>query len=718
MHENSKTVQDDKPQDNLLACLVFLTSYYQRPYSAQALRADLPIVDEIFTPQLFIRAAENIGLKAKLVKRDIEDISNLVLPAVLLLKANKACLLIKRNSNQTVDLIYPESSEMPVVTTVEELRKEYTGSVILIQQTYRFNEPEEDTKEFNGSAWFWKTLFHYRAAYIKVMLAAFLINIFALLGPLYIMNVYDRVVSNRVMVTLWVLSLGIITVYIFDFILRLLRSYVVDVIGKKSDILMASEIFKKVLNLQLTQKPASVGYFVSNLREFEVLREFFSSATLVTLIDFPFVILYIILLGYIGGYIIFVPLVAIPAVILISVWLNKPLQGLVDDVVTKSNKKHGVLVETVGGLEVIKGLAAESTMQRKWEHYVGEGAKISLQSKVLSSLISTISIFIQQLLVVGIIIVGVYEITNNNLTLGGLVACSILGGRIMAPLSQLVGLLTRYQQAKKALNGLNKLMSLPVERSTKKRYLQLPMIRGEIEFKNVSFKYPRQENKALDNVSFKISAGEHVGILGRVGSGKSTIQKLILGLFQPNEGTVYIDGVDISQLDTIDIRKNIGYVPQENILFTGTVRENILMGKPTAKDPEVIRAAQLSGAERFIKEHPHGYHWQIAERGEGLSGGQRQSIAISRALIGNAPILLFDEPTSSIDDTSEQELISNLLEFTKDKTFILVTHRITLLRLVTRIMVMVNGKLVADGPRDEILKRLQTPPSNTQGKPA
>lgn len=715
MHENAKMGDETKQLDPLLACLVLLTKFYQRPYSEQALRAGLPIVNEKFTPQLFIRAAENIGLKAKLVNRSISDISELTLPAVILLKDNNACLLVKKHSQQTLEVICPDINDVPITKTLDELNEHYTGQAILIQQTYRFNESEEETKQFEGSSWFWKTLFHYRAAYIKVMIAAFLINIFALLGPLYIMNVYDRVVSNRVMVTLWVLSIGIITVYLFDFILRLLRGYVVDVIGKKSDILMAGEIFKKVLNLQLTQKPASVGYFVSNLREFEVLREFFSSATLVTLIDFPFVILYIIFMGYLGGYIILVPLIAIPFVILMSVWLNKPLQSLVDQVVTKSSKRHGVLVETVGGLEVIKSLVAESAMQRKWERYVGEGAKISLQTRILSTLITTISIFTQQLLMVGIIIVGVYEITNNQLTLGGLVACSILGGRIMSPLSQVVSLLSRYQQARKALHGLNNLMALPVERSSKSKFLQLPKIKGDIEFKNVSFRYPHQENKALDNVSFKIAAGEHVGILGRVGSGKTTIQKLILGLYHPTEGTVYLDGVDISQLDPIDIRRNIGYVPQENILFTGTMRENILMGKPNAKDEEVIHAAQLSGAERFIKEHPHGYQWVVAERGEGLSGGQRQSIAIARAVISNAPILLFDEPTSSIDDTSEQELINRLLDFAKEKTFILVTHRVPLLRLVNRLIVMVNGKIALDGSRDEVIKRLQTPPATKQG---
>lgn len=708
-------IQENKnPKDSLLECLVLLTQYYQRPYSSQALRAGLPIVDEIFSSQLFVRAAENVGLKAKIIQRKLTEISELLFPVVLLMEDNTGCVLYKINSDHTAEVSCPAVSSEKIIQSLDELEKKYSGSAILIKQSYDFAEGPEENSKFDGASWFWDTLLRYRSAYYKVMIAALLINIFALLGPLYIMNVYDRVVSNRVLITLWVLSVGIIVVYIFDFILRLLRSYVIDVVGKKSDILMASAIFQKVLNLQLTQKPASVGYFVSNLREFEVLRDFFSSATLVTLIDFPFVILYLILMAYIGTHIVFVPLLTIPVVILVSLLLNKPLQESVEEVVNKSSKRHGVLVETVGNLEIIKSLVAEPIMQRKWEHYVGEGSQTSLKMRLLSSIITTISILAQQLIIIGIIIVGVYEIVGNQLTLGGLVACSILGGRIMSPLSQLVSLLSRYQQAKRALKGLNDLMSLPAERSPQKKFLQLPEIKGDIEFRNVSFHYPHQETKALDHVSFKLNAGEHLAILGRVGSGKSTIQKLILGLFHPNEGAVYIDGVDIVQLDPIDIRKNISYVPQENILFAGTIRDNILMGHVTADDSAVIHAAQLSGAERFIKEHPQGYHWVLGERGEGLSGGQRQAIAIARALLSNAPILLFDEPTSSIDDSSELDLIEKLSVYTQNKSFILITHRVSLLRLVSRIIVMSNGKIVLDGPRDEVLKRLQTPPAAQQ----
>lgn len=718
MKANDATPVDREQTDYLLDCLVLLTQYYHRPYSAQALRAGLPIINELFTPPMFVRAAERVGLKARIMKRELKNISSLVLPVVLLLKNNKACLLHKLNQDQTADVTFPEMGSGMTTKPLSEIEVEYSGYVIFVQQTYQFSETEEENPEMSSS-WFWGTLLHYRYTYIKVLLAALLINIFALLGPLYVMNVYDRVVSNRVMVTLWVLSLGILIVYLFDFVLRALRGYVVDVIGKKSDILMASHLFQKVLSLQLTQKPASVGYFVSNLREFEVLRDFFTSATLVTLIDFPFTILYLILMAYIGGYIVLVPAIAIPIDIMVTLWLNKSLQPLVNQVVKKSSQRHAVLVETVGGLEIIKSLVAEAIMQRKWENSVGEGAKISLKARLLSSLITNISILTQQCLTVGIIVVGVYEIVGNQLSLGGLIACSILGGRIMMPLSQLVSLLSRYQQAKNALNGLNKLMALPAERIPQKQYIQLPSIKGEMEFSKVSFKYPGQEAKALDNVSFKIAAGEHVAILGRVGSGKSTLQKLMLGLYQPESGAVYLDGVDITQLDPIDIRRSIGYVPQETMLFSGTIRDNILMGNPGVDDAAVIHAAQISGAERFIKEHPHGYHWKVGERGEGLSGGQRQSIAIARAMVSNAPILLLDEPTSSIDDNSEVELIQRLTTYTQNKTLVLITHRVTLLRLVTRLIVMANGKIVIDGPRDEVLQKLQQPPSaSTQAKPS
>lgn len=718
MQENTTLRVNHEQSDSLLQCLVLLTQFYQRPYSAQALRAGLPILNEPFTPQLFIRAAELVGLKARVIKREIEHISNLVLPVVLLLKDNQACLLHKIHlDQQTVEIEIPEIGEGLITKKIEELNELYTGKAIFVQQTYRFSETGEEFSQ-GGASWFWGTLLRYRFAYIKVILAAFLINIFALLSPLYVMNVYDRVVSNRVLATLWVLSIGILIVFVFDFILRFLRAYLIDVIGKKADILMASNLFQKVLNLQLSQKPKSVGYFVSNLREFEVLRDFFTSATLVTIIDFPFVILYLIFIGYIGEYVVLVPLIAIPIIVVITLLFNPPLQTLTDDIVTKSSQRHAVLVETVGSFEIIKSLVMEAVMQKKWEHYVSEGAKLSLKARFLSSFVTNVTMLIQQCITVGVIIVGVYEILNNQMSLGGLIACSILSGRIMVPMSQMVGLLTRYQQSKTALVNLNKLMALPAERTPGKKYLQLPAIKGEIEFRNVSFQYPHQETKALDDVSFKIKAGEHIAILGRVGSGKSTLQKLILGLFQPTEGTVYIDGIDICQLDPIDVRHSMGYVPQETILFAGTIRDNILMGKAGASDAEIIEAAQLSGAERFIKEHPQGYHWVVGERGEGLSGGQRQSITIARAILNNGPILLLDEPTSGIDDTSEMELIQRLVSFAQNKTLILVTHRLSLLNLVSRLIVMKAGKIVIDGPRDEVLAKLQAPNNANRGKPA
>lgn len=709
MDDHTVKGNNEQPSDPLLECLVLLTQFYRRPYSAESLRSGLPVVNEPLTLDLFLRATEQIGMKARVVQRELSDISPLVLPVILLLKNKQACILYKINSDQTAEVRFPGVEEKNITASFSEIENHYTGEAIYLKPTYSFSEEKEEGKHVNNSSWFWDTLLQYKEAYIKVFIAAFLVNIFALLGPLYIMNIYDRVVSQRVIVTLWVLTIGILVVYLFDFILRLLRGYVVDVIGRKADVTMASNLFQKVLNLQLSHKPASVGYFASSLREFEVLRDFFSSATLITFIDFPFIILYLILTAYIGGKVVLVPLVAIPVVLFVTFIFNKPIQVLMDQVVKNSSRRHAVLVETVGSLEVLKSLVAEGLMQRKWEQHVGEGARVSLRMRFLSSIVSNISLLAQQCLTIGVIVVGVFEIFSNQLTLGGLIACSILSGRIMAPLGQMVGLLSRYQQSKSALISLNKLMALPNDRTINKEYIKLPSIRGDIEFSKVSFRYPNQQTKAIDNVTFKITAGEHVAILGRVGSGKSTIQKLILGLYYPEEGTVYIDGIDMLQLDPIDIRRHIGYVPQDNILFTGTLRENILMGKPAADDAAVIQAAQLSGADRFIKEHPQGYHWVVGERGEGLSGGQRQSIAMARAFLSNAPILLLDEPTSAIDDSSELELIQNLTPFIQNKTLILVTHRISLLKLVTRMIVMQNGKIVIDGPRDEVLKRLQTP---------
>lgn len=692
--------------DPLLDCLAILTKFHNRSYSVDALRAGLPLVDHRLTPSLFVRAAERAGFSARLVKRSLSSISNLVLPVVLLLENNQACILHKLNDDQTVEIIMPESGGI-IHKTLEEINAVYTGYAIFIQPIIEFEARSADNKKTTRSGgWFWDTFWRYRRIYTEVIIASLLINIFTLVSPLFVMNVYDRVVPNKAEVTLWVLAIGVLIVYLFDFILRNLRGYFIDLCGKKADIIISSLLFERVLGMQMTNKPSSAGSFVNNLREFETLRDFFASATLTGIVDLPFTVLFLLLTWFIGGYIVWVPLVAIPIVVLAGFFTAKPLGQAVQQAMQGAAQKNAVLVEAIVGLETVKCLRAEGLLQGKWETFVASTAKWGLRSRFLSSLVTNIVAYTQQLVTVGTIVVGVYAIHAGDLTMGGLIACNILAARVLAPLAQMTSLLTRYEQSKEALSNLNKVAALSQERPAQMRYVPRPHLQGQIEFNQVSFQYPGQQVPALNNLSFKINAGERVAIIGRVGMGKSTIQKLILGLYSPQSGSIRIDGVDIAQIDPADLRRNIGYVPQECLLFYGSVRDNIVMSAPWTQDEKIIQAAKITGVDAFISRNPLGYNLPIGERGENLSGGQKQAVVLARAILNNPPILLFDEPSSAMDNNTEKELLMQLATYVPQKTLLLATHKLSVLPLVERLIVLDNGHVAADGPKDKVIAAL------------
>jgi len=703
--------------DPLLECLIIIAKQHGRPQSPDALRAGLPLVNHHFTPELLIRAAARAGFSAHVIKRSLKKISNLTLPAILILQHSHACILHHLHEDGTADVIFPENPEGTVRKPLAELAEEFSGYIIFIKPLANFERQTEAPVNEAGS-WFFGTLWRYRYIYTQVALAALFVNIFTLVGPLFVMAVYDRVIPNYAETTLWVLAIGIVIIYCFDFLLRMIRAYLIDISGKKADIIMSSTIFQHVLGMQLINKPASVGAFANNLREFETLRDFFTSATLTTLIDIPFSILFLFLIWYLGGYLVWVPLLAIPVVLISAFAMEKPLNESVKQSMQGMAYKNAILIETIAGLETIKSLGAEGQMQRKWEQNVANVAGHGLKSRFYSSLIGSISNYSQQMILVFTVVLGVYLIHANELTIGGLIACNILANRVLAPLAQTTNLLTRYAQAKLALQSLNKIMSASLERPAKKHFTHRPALEGHIEFDNVTFHYPQQKKPCLDKVSFQIKPGERVGFIGRIGSGKTTIQKLILGFYPPTSGHIRIDGIDISQIDPADLRRNIAYVPQDSLLFFGNVRDNIAMGVPWAEDEDIIEVAHLAGVDAFTNLHPHGFDLQVGERGEGLSGGQRQAVAIARAILGKAPVCLFDEPTSAMDNATERDLILRLATYLPHKTLLLVTHKVSLFPLVQRLILLDNGKLLLDGPRDQILAQLAQPTQAASNKPS
>ncbi|MGF1563509.1 MAG: type I secretion system permease/ATPase [Geminicoccaceae bacterium] len=692
--------------DPLLACLETLTHLLERPVSAEALKAGLPLVDGRLTPDLFLRAAARAGLSGRMVKRDIDDIPEAALPCVLLLENRDACVFVRRLDTQRALVIMPETGRGAVEVTNTSLEEAYLGYALFARPEVHRDRLGQLKEPTYTRSWFWGTLLDNWRIYSQVLLAAVMINLFALASPLFIMNVYDRVVPNNAIETLWVLAAGAITVFAFDFLLRTLRGYFIDSAGRVADIKIASRIFGHVMGMKMAARPSSAGAFANNLREYETLRDFFTSATVTTLVDLPFVFFFIAIIWMIGGMVALAPAIAVPLVLAVGLAVQIPLNRVVRQTFQEAAQKHGVLVESINGLETIKSVSAEGRMQRNWERFVTATAGSSMKARFLSAITVNFSAFATNMTTVAVVIIGVYLISEGELTVGALVAATILTGRAMAPLAQVAGILTRFNQSRTSLESLDNVMALPVERPESARFLHRPDLRGDIAFNGVTFVYPGQKLPALQQVSFKVRAGERVGLIGRIGSGKTTVEKLLLGLHEPNEGSVLIDGTDIRQIDPADLRRNIGCVPQDVYLFSGTIRENITLGAAYADDTAVLNAARISGVEDFVSRNPAGFDLNVGERGERLSGGQRQAIAVARALLLDPPILVLDEPTSSMDNGAENRLKSRLAQILPGKTLILVTHRASLLSLVDRLIVLDNGRVVADGPKDAVLKAL------------
>ncbi|MEO5341259.1 MAG: type I secretion system permease/ATPase [Magnetococcus sp. MYC-9] len=693
--------------DPLLHCLVILSRHWQRPQSLNALRAGLPLVDNRFTPELFVRAAARVDISARVVRKPLARISPLTLPAVLLLKERQACLLMALEANgHEARVIFPETGAGEAIVPLDRLQERYSGQAIFSRPQFRFDARSEEIGALPDRHWFWGTLRRFTTLYAEAILASLMLNIFSLTSSLFAMNVYDRVVPNNAIETLWVLSIGAAIVYGFDFVIRTLRSYLLDVAGKKADILMASTLFQQINDVRMAAQPASSGALARNLLEFESLRDFFTSASLSTFIDLPFVFLFLWVIYFLSGPVVLVPLLAVPLVLGASLLLQWPLARIMHKTAKESAQKHAILIETLNGLETVKTLGAAGTVQGKWEQMVGLAAQTGLQSRLASNLLLNFSNFTQQMAYVGIIIHGVYQIQEGQLTMGALIACSMLTSRALAPLSQVAGLLVRLQQSIVSLRTLDGIMQLPVERPATTRFIHCPKLSGEILFDKVSFSYPRHPVPVLRDFSLHIRAGERVAILGRIGSGKSTLIRLLLNLYQPDAGTILMDGIDLQQMDPVDLRRNIGCVTQESLLFFGTVRTNILIGDPFANDEALLRAAHQAGVDESVTRHPHGFNRAIGEQGRGLSGGQQQTIAIARALLTDPPILLMDEPTSAMDSGSEERFKARMMEALPGRTLLLITHRASLLPLVDRVILLEEGRVVLDGPRHEVVQQM------------
>ena len=596
----------ESQQDPLLDCLVFMTRHFERSLSRDALVSGLPLDDGTLTPGLFPRAAQRAGLSARLIKRPLHKISSIVLPAVLLLDNKQACVLLRWASRDEVVVMQPEAGSATVRVTADSLKSSYTGYALFLRPEHRFDNRTDTSFRPDGKHWFWGTVGRLWPAYLEVIVAAALINVLALASPLFIMNVYDRVLPNEAFSTLWVLAAGIGIAFLFDFLLKTLRGVLIDSAGRRADVIMASTIFEQVLNMKLEARPGSTGAFANHLREFESVRDFFTSATLVSLLDLLFVGLFVFVIWMVAGPLAYIPLIAMVIAIICALVIQIPLARTVRRTQMEAAQKHGILVETVSSLDTIKSLGAEGRMQRSWERFVGATSRTSQRSRMYSNLGINLTGFVQQASSVCTVVGGVYLVSEGEITMGAIIAAVILGGRAVGPLSGIAGTLSRMNQSLSALSTLNELMRMPVERPRDRNFISRPITQGAIEFRDVTFAYPESKQPALRDMSFSLQPGERVGVIGRIGSGKTTLSRLLVGFYEPAQGSVMLDGTDLRQFHPADVRRGIGMVMQDVTLFAGTVRDNIAIGAPQAEDAMILRAAQLAGVDSFHRQPSHG----------------------------------------------------------------------------------------------------------------
>jgi len=697
LHEKQKI-------DSLLVSLQFLSKYYQREVSKSSLTSGFAIHNNSMTVDNFILSAKRIGLISKVVTRELTGISRLALPSVLLLDNGRACVLLGLDMYKAT-VIIPGLSEGEVTMSISQLQDEFTGKIIIVKPSYNFNNRiSDDVKIDEPKRWFFGALKRNTFIYRKVIIAAIIINIFVLATPLFMKNVFDRVLPNNAIETMWAMAFGIFIIMIFDFVLKLLRAHYIGVAGKRADVVMSNRIFDQVLNIQLDEKPASTGQFVSRLQSFESVRDFFTSATVSALVDVPFIIFFVIVIFYFGGVLGWVPLIAMIITLLFTFYVQKRTKVISEKSAKEDQLKQSTLHEAVSGLEIIKSVNAQNRMKQHWDQALVQTSYFGEKLQFMSQVNSFFTAFIAQLSNIMIIIVGIYLAIEGETTMGAIVAAMMLNGRILSPLGQIVGMILRYEKTMIALNNIDEVMEMETEKKSQ-TYLSRPNLNGDIEFKDVHFSYKGQNYEALKKVNLHIKPGEKVAVLGKMGSGKSTIAKLLMNLYSPTKGSILVDKTEVRQIDPADLRGSIGCVPQEAFLFMGSIKDNITIGQQYVSDEEIIEISKLAGVHEFLGRHEAGYDLIVGERGEGLSGGERQSVTLARALISDPHIMIMDEPTNSMDRQSETQFIKRIKGIVEDKTLIVITHKMALLELVDRVIIVDNGEIVADGPKEKVLSR-------------
>lgn len=699
----------------LIQALHLYSKLYHTSYSIEHLTDALPLqkIDQetllhsfFGSLSLFERMAQRIGLHSKLVQKDFTTLLASHLPVIALLKKGTCCIITSIDTQKdSAVVIYPHLGTTKKTIGLQDLKAQYGQTFITLTPQEFSNASNYQTQQ--SSHWFKDTIILSKNLYKDAIIASFFINLFILAAPLFVMNVYDRVIPNNAIETLIMFSVGIIIVFILDLVLKLLRVYFLEVAAQKTDKIIATMIFEKSMGLKMEQAPSSIGAYTDKIKNFEYIRSFFASASIAVLIDFPFLLLFLLAIFAIGSYLVLIPLCVIAVILIFMFYIKYKIKNDIAQLHAIESKKNALLVASLYALETIKSQAMVASRQHKWERLLDLLASKNLKTKLIVNAGPAVVQFLSNLNIVAVIFFGVFMIYSGHLSIGALIAVMILSSRAIAPAGNIASLISNYKEAKNAYSQLDLIINKEQERELNTSYLNKNDLQMHIQFENVSFSYPKSNVKALDNVSFTIRKGEKVALVGRVGSGKSTVAKLLLKLYEPCEGKIYIDGIDIAQLDPAQIRKRMGYMPQDIELFEGSIRSNILRQYSHLSDEWMIKCAKIAQIDRFIHTHPKGYNLMIADGGKGLSGGQKQSIALARALIADAPFIILDEPSSSMDHTTQNALLQSLQSHLQDKTLLLNTHKIDMLALTHRVLHFHQGKLVADESYETFTQKLQ-----------
>ena len=592
--------------------------------------------------------------------------------------------------------------------TVEDISHEESADTEAVIYRY-FPAESESLAPMPGteSHWFFSSIWANRGYLIQAGVASLLTNIFAVGTSLFAMVVYNRIIPSNAMSSLTMLVIGMAILIFADYLVKNARSRFLSYSGIQSDLDIADRLFKKIIDIQYQAKKGAVGRIANVLKEYEQIREFFTSAALVSLIDLPFALIFLWFIWFLGDAMVIPVIVGIVFLVVITSYMQPRLRKIADDSLQDSHDKHSILVEALSGLETLKMLGAGGILRRRFRNILIKQSKIQEESKRYSFVVGNITQEVQQVVQIAVVAVGAVLVSDGEFGFGAIIACTILSGKAVAPFAQLTQLMNRLNQVMSGYRALDELIKAPSEHSDEKHYVPRGRYQGKVTFDAVNFSYPEQEQPTLSDVSFEIKEGQRVGIVGRVGSGKTTIGKLITKLFLPSSGRVALDGVDIRQLDPAEVRENLGTVSQDPWLIAGTIQQNILLGSSSATNQDLLIAAKVAGVSDFTDKHPEGLNMQISERGEGLSGGQKQAIAIARALVRKPPVYLFDEPTSSMDARSERLFIERFKKYSENAqaTTIIITHRTSLLSLVDMVMVIDEGKVIKFCPVSEFIKK-------------